>query len=52
MFAAVEPTSLDVRGLRDWVDDHWGAVSMTVCIAGALTLAVLLAVVFNVVATL
>ena len=40
-----------MRILLEWAEEHWEAVSMTVSIAGALTLAVLIAVVFNVVAT-
>ncbi len=40
-----------MRTLRDWAEDHWAGLGVTISIAGALTLAVVIAVVFNVVAT-
>lgn len=37
--------------LLEWADENWEAVGVAVSIAGALTLAIILLVAFNVVAT-
>ena len=40
-----------MRHFHEWLEDHWAGVGVTVSIASALTLAVIIAVVFNVVVT-
>jgi len=40
-----------VRFWREWVEEHWAGVGLAVSLAGALTVAVILALAFNVIAT-
>jgi hypothetical protein len=37
--------------VREWAEEHWAGVGVTVFIAGALALSVVLATAFNVIAT-
>ena len=40
-----------MRFWREWVEEHWAGVGLAVSLAGALTVAVILALAFNVIAT-
>ena len=40
-----------MRVCREWAEEHWAGVGLAVSIAGALTISLMLAVVFNVVTT-
>ena len=37
--------------MRDWAEDHWAGVGVVVFIAGALTLSVIIALGFNIIAS-
>jgi hypothetical protein len=40
-----------LSALRDWFEDHWMTVGIVVSIGGALTVSIILALIFNIVTT-
>ena len=40
-----------LRAFRDWLEEHWMTVGLVVSIGGALTVSVILALIFNVLTT-
>jgi hypothetical protein len=40
-----------MKAVQEWAEEHWGGVALAVSIAGAVAVAVVLIVIFNVLST-